>query len=680
MPGSGFARLFGFCDRINCDEYKWGNCLGFPLTFRNFKNFPEEDEPEVHAPDRNLPVLRWTKSAFQTLLTSTQMPPEYGATYPQEGDTAGDAPAGYVTMFADFFGDCSLRLSLTVFVVEVMEYYKLYISQLDPNVTGTIITENISIPKADKVDWFSRLRIIGWFKLDNRQLWVLRMMIGKMSRKARPVLREKNGDGLEEEAPLWRMFCRDFEGNVDIVKCGADEEGCNCTIVGNFRMPDEAALNAVLPGGKGASVGASRSTVGTKPVDDKKRKAAVVAGGEKVPRFRKKTQATAVPKPQTAVPKPQTAVPTGKNSGRTGLLVCRSSFFPESGGRESQKKGGESPSIEVVIGGGTPPSVHAEETSKKTAGETIVDTLDSSNNLIDPQEDCANQVEKPKSPEKTFGSTAAGIGGEDQPSIQPREGELEFYYRSYAAERGFDYHRPPWNVLQGDDVMNDPSACREILRGLGTPFEIARARGLPRQNQVKQLSSMLVGSSIIANAVMEDYNVLARREEETIRLRAEAEAMVKAAREDAKQLEKDKAAFEMLKQTERWAASASVEQVRSLAKLLSDECKGWREACDRENEKLFRVRQELNNLKAANTALVKEKVAAEATAREAETRGAKALEDADVDHTRLNKVVEDLQAEVQNRVTILEEVSSRATEAEAQARQAEEPEMGWPPL
>ncbi|MFS7986802.1 hypothetical protein Hanom_Chr11g01014511 [Helianthus anomalus] len=40
---------------------------------------------------------------------------------------------------------------------------------------------------------------------------------------------------------------------------------------------------------------------------------------------------------------------------------------------------------------------------------------------------------------------------------------------------------------------------------------------------------MLVGSSIIANAIMVDYNALGRREEETIRLRAEAEAMTRGA-------------------------------------------------------------------------------------------------------------------------------------------------------
>ncbi|KAF5805792.1 hypothetical protein HanRHA438_Chr05g0223001 [Helianthus annuus] len=178
--------------------------------------------------------------------------------------------------------------------------------------------------------------------------------------------------------------------------------------------------------------------------------------------------------------------------------------------------------------------------------------------------------------------------------------------------------------MQADDVSNDPSACREILQGLGTPFEAARARGLPRQNQINQLSSMLVGSSIIANAIMEDYNVLGRREEETIRLRAEAEEIVKAAREGAEQLEK----IERL--------------LRSWSRL-----------------RLGLHPPALNS--AGATAL-----------KEAEARAYKALEEADADCTKLNKAVEELKAEVQNQVAILEEVSARATEAEARARQVEE--------
>ncbi|XP_022007579.1 uncharacterized protein LOC110906811 [Helianthus annuus] len=130
----------------------------------------------------------------------------------------------------------------------------------------------------------------------------------------------------------------------------------------------------------------------------------------------------------------------------------------------------------------------------------------------------------------------------------------------------------------------------------------------------------------MANAIMEDYKVLGRKEEETARLRAEAEVMAQAAREGAEQLEKEKVAFE-------------------------------------------KQNQEVTNLKAVNAALVKETAAAEAAAKEAkevEARGAKALEEADADRNNLNKAVQGLK----NRVTIIEEVTARAAEAEAQEREA----------
>ncbi|MFS8031396.1 hypothetical protein Hanom_Chr17g01545451 [Helianthus anomalus] len=66
------------------------------------------EEEEGGAPDGGLPVLKWLKASFGHSMTEVQMPQEYGAVYPQEGDTCVDAPAGYVTMWADFFGNCNL--------------------------------------------------------------------------------------------------------------------------------------------------------------------------------------------------------------------------------------------------------------------------------------------------------------------------------------------------------------------------------------------------------------------------------------------------------------------------------------------------------------------------------------------------------------------------------------------
>ncbi|KAF5803271.1 hypothetical protein HanRHA438_Chr06g0278561 [Helianthus annuus] len=91
-----------------------------------------KDEVEVVPADNFLPVLKWKEADFQTMMTKVQMPVEFRAIYPQEGDTASDAPTGYVTLFDDFFGICNLRLPLTVFMVELLEYYNIHISKLSP--------------------------------------------------------------------------------------------------------------------------------------------------------------------------------------------------------------------------------------------------------------------------------------------------------------------------------------------------------------------------------------------------------------------------------------------------------------------------------------------------------------------------------------------------------------------
>ncbi|MFS7935731.1 hypothetical protein Hanom_Chr05g00407021 [Helianthus anomalus] len=166
---------------------------------------------------------------------------------------------------------------------------------------------------------------------------------------------------------------------------------------------------------------------------------------------------------------------------------------------------------------------------------------------------------------------------------------------------------------------------------------------------------MLVGSSIVANAILEDYKVLGRREEEAARLRAEAEELVKAAREGAEQLERDRAAFDKQKQTSEWAATAELKQVRTLAKLLSDERmswdekfsterKKWNESWAKQDDNLFRARQELTNAKAANAALGKEKAAAEAIAikaQQAKARAVKVLEEAKEAGARVTKALEE---------------------------------------
>ncbi|KAJ0610208.1 hypothetical protein HanHA300_Chr01g0001271 [Helianthus annuus] len=92
----------------------------------------EDEDDDGSAVGGGLTVLKWTKGGFKNLMTTIQMADDWKATYPQEGDTGADAPAGYITLWADFFTDGNLRLPVTVFVAEVLEYYHLHISQLSP--------------------------------------------------------------------------------------------------------------------------------------------------------------------------------------------------------------------------------------------------------------------------------------------------------------------------------------------------------------------------------------------------------------------------------------------------------------------------------------------------------------------------------------------------------------------
>ncbi|KAJ0785742.1 hypothetical protein HanOQP8_Chr02g0046721 [Helianthus annuus] len=179
--------------------------------------------------------------------------------------------------------------------------------------------------------------------------------------------------------------------------------------------------------------------MGAKPIDDKKRKGDVpLAGDQKPPKLRR-TRGTAIPKETPAV--------TTETREEPVHLFATPASSPKAADVEVQKEDRRSPTIEMV----TPPPVRAEDTAKKPAVEIITDTLDSSNNLIDPHDAEGQWDEKPKSPiaKQPYGSTATGTGVEDQPYIQPSKTELEFYYRSNAVDRGLDYHRPLGLLCKG---------------------------------------------------------------------------------------------------------------------------------------------------------------------------------------------------------------------------------------
>ncbi|MFS7996058.1 hypothetical protein Hanom_Chr12g01125381 [Helianthus anomalus] len=245
-------------------------------------------------------------------------------------------------------------------------------------------------------------------------------MLGRMSRKARLVVREKSS----EDAPLCRMFCPNFKGKVAVLPCEDGEERFNVTIHDNFRVPAQAVLEVELSPGKGnlgalgdpdgtgvpkqhlekhgdkkfrrakkphepvvipplvpevagGGAAAGGSSAGSKIADDKKRKGgdASAACWQKGPKLRRTRTA--------AISQPKPVVVTEPREETFSFFDAPSSPLRDAAvDVEVHKEGRRSPSIEVV----TSPSVHAEDTGKKAAGQPIADTLDSSNHLIDPHD------------------------------------------------------------------------------------------------------------------------------------------------------------------------------------------------------------------------------------------------------------------------------------------------------
>ncbi|KAM0066434.1 hypothetical protein Hdeb2414_s0002g00048941 [Helianthus debilis subsp. tardiflorus] len=286
------------------------------------------------------------------------------------------------------------------------------------NVADTIIAKTIAVPEAKTVDWFPRLRIIGFKKLNNAQLWVLRMMLTRMSRKSRPVVREKRilpfGEYLTRTsrpslrcllvrmvrkgstspfmttsvfliARRWKRNCRktkvyacDLEAFGDLDAKGVPKKQVEKGV--RFRKKKTHEPVVVPPlvlqvaGGGTAAVG---SSAGSEPADEKKKRKVDSAGTDEKKRLKLRTTRAA------AISQPKPAVVIEPLEETFSFFEARSSP-PRDAAADSgiNKEFRRSPSIEVV----TLPSSRAEDTGKKPAGQTIFDTVDSSDNLIEPRD------------------------------------------------------------------------------------------------------------------------------------------------------------------------------------------------------------------------------------------------------------------------------------------------------
>ncbi|KAJ0539894.1 putative intermediate filament, rod domain, coil 1B [Helianthus annuus] len=94
-----------------------------------FKHMAEE---EVQVEGGPVPVLKWDQGLFEQLVRGFQFPAEWDTRYPQQGQTAADAPPGYITLFADFFLEGTFHLPATHFIATILHFYGFQISEMSP--------------------------------------------------------------------------------------------------------------------------------------------------------------------------------------------------------------------------------------------------------------------------------------------------------------------------------------------------------------------------------------------------------------------------------------------------------------------------------------------------------------------------------------------------------------------
>ncbi|KAJ0735265.1 hypothetical protein HanPI659440_Chr11g0430171 [Helianthus annuus] len=92
----------------------------------------ENQESLAEEMSSELPPLKWPRGSFDGLMRNLKFPESWGALYPEEGQTAADAPSGYITLFWDFFCDGNFHLPATTFLLDILTFYNIHLSQLHP--------------------------------------------------------------------------------------------------------------------------------------------------------------------------------------------------------------------------------------------------------------------------------------------------------------------------------------------------------------------------------------------------------------------------------------------------------------------------------------------------------------------------------------------------------------------
>ncbi|KAJ0799877.1 hypothetical protein HanPI659440_Chr03g0096461 [Helianthus annuus] len=188
-----------------------------------------ENPENIEEMSSALPPLKWSEEIFNDLVKSFKFLASWGVIFPQEGKAAAQSPAGYITLFWDYFAEGNFQLPATKFVLVVLGYYKFHISQLHP----------MGMVRIRHFEFVCQSMGIEPL-LPERALVAAKMSLHwKFNTKDKPVYVED-----KTAVALYMVAYKRENGKMTTVQLGAGEETWYRQIVKNFALPKDADLNA----------------------------------------------------------------------------------------------------------------------------------------------------------------------------------------------------------------------------------------------------------------------------------------------------------------------------------------------------------------------------------------------------------------------------------------------------
>ncbi|KAJ0547567.1 hypothetical protein HanIR_Chr08g0373621 [Helianthus annuus] len=135
----------------------------------------EEHHEAVSIEEGPVLALKWDLGLFEQFVRGFRFPPEWDARYPAPGQTAADAPPGYITLYEDFFLQGNFRLPATNFLGNILHFYNFHLSQMSP--PGMVRVRHFEFlcrshgiePTVEKFRAFYQLqRTMGFFSFASR--------------------------------------------------------------------------------------------------------------------------------------------------------------------------------------------------------------------------------------------------------------------------------------------------------------------------------------------------------------------------------------------------------------------------------------------------------------------------------------------------------------------------------